>query len=271
MAILLNRFGFFSRYRLFIWLLAGAVILSAGCFQQISKEEFKLTGLDPTTVPTPTPTLPPPTPTLPRPTPTQEATPMPTVTVTPTITPTPELVPTPIPTPTMTPGLFMEIDNPDNNISVSTSSVTVSGRTLPTAVLEINSTRVTVGLHGEFLTNIFLRPGQNVIELIVTGQDGIMLRDFIIIRYNPPLPFEFFLLVDNPSNDINVVKQIIQVSGSTSPVATVRVNGEKVSVEEDGKFFTFVQLQPGSNNIKISSASSDGKILTDTRKVFYVP
>jgi hypothetical protein len=270
MARLLNRYGFFSRYRLLVWLLAGAVIFSAGCFQQISKEEFKLTNLDPTTVPTPT-LMPLPTPTLPSPTPTPAATPLPTVTVAPTIMPTPNLVPTPTPTPTMAPGLFMEVDNPDNNISVSTSAVTVSGRTLPTAVLEINSTRVIVGLHGEFLTNIFLRPGQNVIELIATGQDGIMLRDFIIIRYNPPLPFEFFLLVDIPSNDINVVKQIIQVSGSTSPVATIRVNGEKVSVEEDGKFFTFVQLQPGNNNIKISSTSSDDKILTDTRKVFYVP
>jgi len=271
MIILLDKYGFFFRYPFLVGLLAGVIILSVGCFQQISKEEFKLIGLDPTTMPTLPTLVPLPTPTLPSPTATPTNTPLPTVTVAPTVIPKLDVDPTQTPTPTMSPGLFMEVDNPDNNISISTSSVTVSGRTLPTAVLEINSTRVTIGSHGEFLTNISLRPGQNVIELIVRGQDGMMLRDFLIIRYNPPLPFEFFLLVDSPSNDINVVKQIIQVSGSTSPVATVRVNGEKVSVEEDGKFFTFVQLQPGNNNIKISSASSDGKILADTRKVFYVP
>jgi hypothetical protein len=202
-------------------------------------------------------------------------------TVAPTVTPEPLVIPvaTKIPapkieptvTPTVLPVLFLEIDNPESNISISTDSVIVSGRTLPTAILEINSTRETVGLHGDFIKNIGLSPGQNVIEVIVTGDEGIKLRDFIIIRYNPPLPFEFFLLVDTPSNDIQVVKQIIQVSGSTSPVATVRVNGEKVNVEEDGQFFTFVQLMPGNNNIKISSASSDGKILAVTRKVFFVP
>ena len=74
-----------------------------------------------------------------------------------------------------------------------------------------------------------------------------------------------------PSNDIRVAEQIIQVSGTTSPIATVRVNGEKVIVDPSGYFFTFVQLQPGNNNVKISAANQEGKLLTDVRKVFFVP
>ena len=63
----------------------------------------------------------------------------------------------------------------------------------------------------------------------------------------------------------------MQVSGTTSPIATVRVNGEKVTVDPSGYFLTFVQLQPGNNNVKVSAANQDGKFLTDTRKVFFAP
>jgi hypothetical protein len=63
----------------------------------------------------------------------------------------------------------------------------------------------------------------------------------------------------------------MQVSGTTSPLATVRVKSEKVAVDPSGYFFTFVQLQPGSNSIKISASNQDGKLLTDIRKVFFVP
>ena len=98
-----------------------------------------------------------------------------------------------------------------------------------------------------------------------------MIRDFLRIRYDPPLPFEFFLLVDTPINDIRVAEQIMQVSGTTSPLAAVRVNGEKWTVDPSAYFFTFVQLQPGNNNIKVSASNQDGKLLTDIRKVFFVP
>lgn len=213
----------------------------------------------PTISPSPTPTV----------TPEPTKTPEPEITVIPTPTAVPVLIPTPTPTPP--PELYLEITNPGNNIAVSSNTILVSGSTLPTAILEINSVRVTVDVRGEFVKNILLSPGQNVVELIVEGENGNKIRDFLIIRYDPPLPFEFFLLVDAPSNDIRVAEQIIQVSGTTSPIATVRVNGEKATVDPSGYFFTFVQLQPGNNNIKISASNQDGKLLTDTRKVFFVP
>ena len=209
-----------------------------------------------------------PSPTL-APTPEPTKTPKPEITVVPTPTPIPVLRPTVAPTPP--PELYLEITDPGNNIAVSSNTILVSGSTLPTAILEINSVRVTVDVRCEFVKTILLNPGQNVVEFIVEGEDGNKIRDFLIIRYDPPLPFEFFLLVNAPSNDIRVAEQIIQVSGTTSPIATVRVNGEKVIVDPSGYFFTFVQLQPGNNNVKISAANQEGKLLTDVRKVFFVP
>tara|TARA_B100000029_G_C17597316_1_gene964640 strand:+ start:3489 stop:4274 length:786 start_codon:yes stop_codon:yes gene_type:complete len=216
--------------------------------------------LTPTIVPLPTPVT-----VLVQPT----KTPEPKATLAPTPTPIPAVIPTPTTAPP--PELFLEITDPKNNIVVSSGSILVSGSTLPTAVLEINSVRATVDVRGEFVKNIPLDPGQNVVELIVEGEDGNKIRDFLIIRYNPPLPFEFFLLVDTPSNGIRVAEQIMQVSGQTSPIATVLVNGEKVTVDQSGDFHTYLQLQPGNNNIKVSASNRDGKLLTDTRKVFFVP
>lgn len=189
------------------------------------------------------------------------------------VVPTPSVIPAVVPTatPAPPPELFLKITAPKNNIAVSSNTILVSGSTLPEAILEINSVRVTVDVRGEFVKNIPLDTGQNVIELIVEGENGDKIRDFLVIRYEPPLPFAFFLLVNTPSNDIRVAEQIVQVSGTTSPIATVRVNGEKVMVDSSGYFFTFVQLQPGSNNIKVSASNQDGKLLTDIRKVFFVP
>lgn len=244
------------------------LFLCLNCVTQVPRTGLDRTVLDkptvivvtPTSVPSPTPT-----PVLVEPT----RVPEPESTIVPTPTSVPEVLPTP--TPILAPELFLEVKEPENNIAVSSNTVLVSGSTLPSAILNINSVRVTVDIRGEFVKNIPLNPGQNVVELIVEGEQGGKIRDFLIVRYDPPLPFEFFLLVDTPSNDIRVAEQIMQVSGTTSPIATVRVNGEKVTVDPSGKFFTFVQLQPGNNNVKVSASNQAGKLLTDTRKVFFVP
>ncbi len=244
------------------------LLLCLSCVTQIPRTGFDTAVMDKPTViivtPTPIPT-PTPVPVMADPTPVPE----PEI----TIVPTPTTVPVDLPTPTLVlePELFLEIKDPENNIAVSSNTVLVSGATLPSAIVEINSVRVTVDIRGEFVKNIPLNPGPNVVELIVEGEDGDKIRDFIIIRYDPPLPFEFFLLVDTPSNDIRIAEQIVQVSGSTSPIATVRVNGEKVIVDPSGYFFTFVQLQAGNNNIKVSASDLNGKLLTDNRKVFFAP
>ncbi|GIS83112.1 MAG: hypothetical protein CM1200mP15_17440 [Dehalococcoidia bacterium] len=81
-------------------------------------------------------------------------------------------------TPAPLPELFLEITDPKNNIAVSSNSILVSGATLPTAILEINSVRTTVDVRGEFVKNIPLNPGQNVVELKVEGENGNKIRDF---------------------------------------------------------------------------------------------
>lgn len=244
------------------------LLISVSCVKQIPRSGFDDVIPDKATVVIVKPTI------IPSPTPfpiVVEPTrvPEPEITIVPTPSPVPVVIQTPTPTPI--PELFLEITEPGNNIAVSSNAVLVSGATLPSARLNINGVRATVDVRGEFVKNIPLNPGQNVVEVIAEGENGDKIRDFIIIRYDPPLPFEFFLLVDTPSNNLRVAEQIIQVSGTTSPVATVRVNGEKVTVDPSGYFLTFLQLQPGSNSIKVSASNQDGKLLTDIRQIFFVP
>ena len=228
--------------------------------QSVPADKPTVIIVTPTIAPTPTPVPVPVQPTK---------TPEPEIMVIPTPSPIPVIIPTVTPTPV--PELFLKITDPDPNIAVSSNTILVSGATLPSATVTINSIRTTVDIRGEFVKNIPLNLGQNVVEFIVEGQNGDKIRDFRIIRYDPPLPFEFFLLVETPNNDLRVAEQIMQVSGTTSPLAIVRVNGEKVIVDPSGYFLTYVQLQPGSNNVKVSASNQDGKLLTDTRKVFFVP
>ncbi len=243
--------------------------VSISCVTQIPRSDLQVTIPDVESEPiVVTPTISP-TPTI-RPTVVEPIyTPEPEIVIIPTPSPTPIVAPTPTPEPA--PELFLEIIDPENNTAVSNNSVLVAGITLPTAILKINSVRATVDVRGEFVKNIPLNIGQNVVEFIVEGHDGDKIRDFLIIRYDPPLPFEFFLLVETPDDDLRVAEQIMQVSGTTSPSASVRVNGEKVIVDPSGYFLTYVQLQPGNNNVKVSSSNQNGKLLTDTRKVFFVP
>ena len=167
--------------------------------------------------------------------------------------------------------MFLELDEPAFGSTVRTDTVTVVGRTLPTARLQINSRRVTVDLNGRFESEVGLRPGQNVIVAVSTGDDGSQLRDFLTIIYNVPPPFEFFLLVDQPLDNIQVVNQIIDVSGTTAPRAKVTVNGVGVRVNDLGEFSTPIQLRPGNNNVRTVSTDTDGKTLTSVLRVLFVP
>ena len=153
--------------------------------------------------PTPTPTVIPPAPTpeptrtpLPTETRVRTKTPMPTVTPVPTQTPvraeTP--IPTPTPVPTATPDplgaeFFLEISSPEAELDediafVSTSSVTIVGRTRVDAAVTIDDAFVEVDEEGRFEGTVDLEIGPNLIEVVasVTGEEGSVV---LIVAYEP--------------------------------------------------------------------------------------
>ena len=134
------------------------------------------------TAPTPTPILTP-TPTLtPKPTPTATPTPAPTPTPRATATATPTLTPT-------TTALFLEITQPADGAEVSTSSINVTGKTIPGAVVSASIDEAVeiadVEQDGNFSVTVMLEEGPNLIEVIASDPLGNEEYATVAVVYIP--------------------------------------------------------------------------------------
>jgi hypothetical protein len=121
----------------------------------------------------------------PSPTPSLSPTPQPTSTATPT-TPTP----TPKPTSTATSGaLFLEIIQPVDGAEVRTSTISVTGKTIPDAVVSVSVDdqleMADVEPDGEFSITVTLEEGPNYIEAIASDQQGNEKSASIAVIYIP--------------------------------------------------------------------------------------
>jgi Glucodextranase, domain B len=97
---------------------------------------------------------------------------------------------TPTPTPTPTPvALFLEITSPVDESTVSTGNVTVSGSTIPGAVVSISIDDSTViadvDPNGNFQTVVPLEEGPNFIEVIASDPLDNQVSDNVTIVYIP--------------------------------------------------------------------------------------
>lgn len=193
---------------------------------------------------------------------------------TPTPTPVPDPTPTPIPpSPTATPipDLFLEILEPVYGLTVLDRKLTVSGTTIPGAIVTVGSRRASVSSIGEFSVAIFLNVGANVVEVVTTDSAGNQLREFIPVTFIEPTPTPFLLQVTDPLDLLVVRSEFIAVGGRTLPQASVSVNGVGVSVDEDGDFSTAVGLRRGVNTIEVIARNTDGEVISVRRTVIYSP
>ena len=112
--------------------------------------------------------------------------------ITPTLTPThtPTLTPTHTPTPTSASiALFLEIVEPENESTVSTESIIVSGSTIPGAVVSISVDDdieiADVDEQGNFSATVTLAEGPNYIEVLASDQEGNEEYSTLVVIYSP--------------------------------------------------------------------------------------
>ncbi len=101
-----------------------------------------------------------------------------------------EKAPTPTPTPTPTPAaLFLEIVEPENESTVSTASIIVSGSTIPGAVVSILvDTEIAIAdvdEQGNFSATVTLAEGPNYIEVLASDQEGNEEYSILVVIYSP--------------------------------------------------------------------------------------
>lgn len=95
---------------------------------------------------------------------------------------------TPTPTSTPTPAaLFLNVTSPEDESTVSTGNVTVSGSTIPGAVVSVsvddNTWIADVDQNGNFQAVVPLEAGPNLIEVVASDQQGNEQSSSISIIY----------------------------------------------------------------------------------------
>ena len=80
------------------------------------------------------------------------------------------------PSPTPKPSIFLSLDRPKDEEVVSKKVVTLSGKTIPDAIISIilenSQDMITPALNGDFSTTVTLEDGQNLIEITAISQNG---------------------------------------------------------------------------------------------------
>ncbi len=133
------------------------------------------TSATPTATPTSTPS----------PTPTATATAIPAPTATSIPTPTATATATATPEGALPSELFLEITEPADESVVSQAAITVRGLTTPDAIVSVGGQTVDVDAQGEFVVEISLEPGPNIIELVASNLEGMEESTLISLIYIP--------------------------------------------------------------------------------------
>ena len=78
------------------------------------------------------------------------------------------------------------VTQPCNECIVSSSSLPISGRTGPNAIVSINGRSVPVDRFGYFSGTVLLEEGPNVIDVVATNDDGQTLSTVLAVIYRAP-------------------------------------------------------------------------------------
>lgn len=183
-------------------------------------------------------------------------------------TPTPLVEPTTISDiPDSEAMLSLVILEPTDETVVNSSRITVSGTTRSDAVVSINGQITDVDSQGDFVGEVNLDIGPNVIEVIASDFYGNEESAVLAVVYAAALP----LTVAEPLNESVVTSRPIAVKGVTSIDAVVSVNDDIVTVDASGSFSALVSLEEGPNFIEVVASDFNGHSSTVTLTVIYIP
>ncbi len=79
---------------------------------------------------------------------------------------------------------------------------------------------------------------------------------------------EFFLVLNAPPDSFTTRLSDVVVSGETKKGATVKVNGQAVTVKPNGEFTTIINLTDGAHVISVLATDADGKELREENTVY---
>jgi len=78
--------------------------------------------------------------------------------------------------------IFLQVDEPKNNITVSNPIVNISGKTIPNAFVFINEQELKADTNGNFTSATTLDEGENEIIIVVSDDQGNSVEKDIIVN-----------------------------------------------------------------------------------------
>ena len=100
---------------------------------------------------------------------------------------------------------------------------------------------------------------------------GVVAVSLIVLSY---LTFQYIdfispppLSVDRPKDGEVINQNTIIISGKSDPEAVVKVNNQLVLVEEDGSFYSEIEIFEGTEEIEVKAISRSGKETVVRRKI----
>ncbi len=110
-----------------------------------------------------------------------------------------------------------------------------------------------IGINGEFLLNIDLNEGENVLRAYSINEQGLRSNDARLIKVvlDQGVPEIELWEPENNQEIIGKDRQMLKIKGQTEPQVRVLINNMTVWADSEGKFEFDYKLQTGENEIKI--------------------
>jgi Glucodextranase, domain B len=94
-------------------------------------------------------------------------------------------VATGVPVDTINNSITLDSFMPSDGLTVTTSSIVFTGKTIPNADVSVNETDTKADSSGNFWAKIDLDEGENVITVVANDQSGNFVEKEITITYSP--------------------------------------------------------------------------------------
>ncbi len=132
---------------------------------------------------------------------------------------------------------------------------------------QVNEEKTLVLPHGKteaLMNNFALTPQKFMAGAVV----ALLLAFFAYLIFSY---FQFagspVLIVSAPGNNIVTTSEMVDVDGKTDPDATITINNQPVTVNENGSFTAKIDLQPGLNSLNIVASNKYKRTTTVVRNL----
>jgi hypothetical protein len=182
-------------------------------------------------------------------------------------------------------GPWLEVEIPTANNSKN-GRLIIRGVTNPNSTISANGHRALPDERGNFIVEVPLREGDNVVRVVATDPKGKTATAQQVVNYTVPKNLQPMLIVSSPEpRDGYVSSERLRIVGFTDPNNIIEIYNNyykddnlvkslvfRGTVPLNGQFSVDVNLsttEDGVNDLQIVATNGDGGTAMETRRVTY--